>query len=167
MRHNNQNNGMNVLYNKERINRFDHKKFSPGDRIRIRELRIKLRELWLPEKEKEINLWRRKFGINAKGEISDFIHFTRDQKERFFKEAESFIYIIQSEMAKSFRYLSLPKTVESCCEVLGLPDDVKQEDIRKKFRKLVLTCHPDRGGDPNDFIRIYEAYSFLMSKTPV
>ena len=158
------NDGMNVLYDAGRIRRFNYKKFSPEDRIRIRELRVKLRQLWFPEKKKEINLWRRKFGINAKGEISDFVHFSREQKEKFFQEAERFIYIIQSGMIRSFRDAdgSFHKTRESCCEVLGLSSNAQRSEIKKKFRTMVQKCHPDRGGDPGDFIRIYEAYTYLM-----
>lgn len=44
---------------------------------------------------------------------------------------------------------------------LGVPRDASQEDIKKAFRKLAMTHHPDKGGDPAQFQKINEAYSVL------
>lgn len=46
---------------------------------------------------------------------------------------------------------------------LGVPRDASQEDIKKAFRKLAMTHHPDKGGDPNEFQRINEAYEVLSN----
>lgn len=44
---------------------------------------------------------------------------------------------------------------------LGVPRDASQEEIKKAFRKLAMTHHPDKGGDPNEFQKINEAYEVL------
>lgn len=46
-------------------------------------------------------------------------------------------------------------------KTLGISRDASQEDIKKAFRKLAMTHHPDKGGDPAEFQRINEAYSVL------
>ena len=44
---------------------------------------------------------------------------------------------------------------------LGIPRDADQETIKAAFRKLAMKHHPDRGGDPNEFQKINQAYETL------
>lgn len=44
---------------------------------------------------------------------------------------------------------------------LGVPRDADQETIKRAFRKLAMQHHPDKGGDPNEFQKINEAYNVL------
>lgn len=46
-------------------------------------------------------------------------------------------------------------------ELLGVPQDVDAKTLKKKFRKLALKHHPDRGGDENTFKKISVAYEVL------
>lgn len=46
-------------------------------------------------------------------------------------------------------------------DVLGVNKDASQDEIKKKFRKLSLQHHPDRGGDAEKFKEIGEAYETL------
>ena len=49
-------------------------------------------------------------------------------------------------------------------EVLGLDESASLEEIKKKYRKLSLKCHPDKeGGSNEEFIKISEAYEKLNS----
>lgn len=51
-------------------------------------------------------------------------------------------------------------------EILGVPRDATQEDIRKAFRKLALKWHPDRNKSPEaeeKFKEINEAYTALSN----
>ncbi|NVM03854.1 MAG: DnaJ domain-containing protein [Candidatus Helarchaeota archaeon] len=156
-------NGMNVLYDESKIGRFNYKKFSPEDRIRVRELRMEIRGLWLPEREKDIREWRRIVGINAIGELAYFASLSRKQKREFFNQAYRFIDEIKSEMRKEFEniYESFQKTREYCCQILGVKEDSKPGEIKKRYRTLVLVHHPDKGGDPEMFIKVHEAYKYL------
>lgn len=45
--------------------------------------------------------------------------------------------------------------------ILGVPRDADQDTIKKAYRKLAMQHHPDKGGDPNEFQRISEAYDTL------
>lgn len=44
---------------------------------------------------------------------------------------------------------------------LGVPRDADQDTIKKAYRKLAMQHHPDKGGDPNEFQKISEAYDTL------
>ena len=46
---------------------------------------------------------------------------------------------------------------------LGLVDPVKNEDIRKQYRRMAMKHHPDRGGDADKLQRINAAISVLLN----
>lgn len=46
--------------------------------------------------------------------------------------------------------------------ILGLPASAPKDEIKKKYRELVKTHHPDVGGDPAKFMEIQHAYEELM-----
>lgn len=46
-------------------------------------------------------------------------------------------------------------------EVLGVSENASQEEIKKAFKKLAMTHHPDRGGSEQRFKQVNEAYSTL------
>lgn len=51
--------------------------------------------------------------------------------------------------------------MENYYEILGVAKDAGQSEIKKKFRELSKTHHPDKGGDEEMFKKINEAYSVL------
>ncbi|KAG2493478.1 hypothetical protein HYH03_008294 [Edaphochlamys debaryana] len=46
-------------------------------------------------------------------------------------------------------------------EVLGVSKDASADEIKKAHRKLALKMHPDKGGDPDKFKEVNEAYEVL------
>lgn len=46
-------------------------------------------------------------------------------------------------------------------KILGVPEDASPEEIRAAFHKLAHKYHPDKGGDPEKFKEINEAYQVL------
>ena len=46
-------------------------------------------------------------------------------------------------------------------EELGVPKDASPEDIKKAYRSLARTHHPDKGGDAEKFKKVQEAYETL------
>lgn len=51
--------------------------------------------------------------------------------------------------------------VESNYDILGIPETSTKKEIQEAFRKLALQHHSDRGGDPEKFKRIKQAYEDL------
>ncbi|KAG0437479.1 DnaJ like protein [Dictyocoela muelleri] len=47
---------------------------------------------------------------------------------------------------------------------LNVSHGATQAEIEKAYRKLVLTYHPDKGGDYNMFLEIQKSYSFLSDR---
>ena len=50
-------------------------------------------------------------------------------------------------------------------QILGVSYDSNADAIKKKFRKLSKSCHPDRGGDEKKYQQITEAYTVLGDST--
>lgn len=50
-------------------------------------------------------------------------------------------------------------------EILGVNKQATQEDIKKSYRKLAMTHHPDKGGDAELFKEITKAYEVLSDET--
>ena len=49
-------------------------------------------------------------------------------------------------------------------DILGLDKTCSEDELKKAYRKLVLKAHPDKGGDPEEFKSISEAYSVLSDQ---
>lgn len=156
--------GMKVLYDESKIGRFNYKRFSPEDRIRLRKLRIKIAELWLPDKETEIKEWRKKVGINSFGGLKSFADLSREQKQNFFNQAHKFIEEIHTEELKIpvNINMSIEEKQKYYCFILGVNIESKPEEIKKGYRRLVQIHHPDHGGEAEIFIKIKEAYENLV-----
>lgn len=48
--------------------------------------------------------------------------------------------------------------------LLGVSSSASLQEIRKKFRELVMTAHPEKGGDPKTFQKLNKAYSVLSDQ---
>ena len=48
-------------------------------------------------------------------------------------------------------------------DTLGADKKASDQDIKKAYRTLALKQHPDKGGDPEEFKRIQNAYAILAN----
>lgn len=66
-----------------------------------------------------------------------------------------------------FRYVFVDEDpileIENDWKILGLVPPKTKEQIKKKYRKLCLKHHPDKGGNSQDFIKITDSYNTLCS----
>ena len=46
-------------------------------------------------------------------------------------------------------------------EVLGVPQNASQDEIKRVFKKMAMKTHPDKGGDPEKFKEVNAAYEIL------
>ena len=49
-------------------------------------------------------------------------------------------------------------------EILNLTDKSSVEEVKKSYKKLVKTHHPDKGGNPETFKKIQLAYEILSNE---
>jgi len=148
------------------LSRFNYKKFSPEDRLRLRELRKKLARLWYPPMENEIRAWRRRTGINSSQGLKEFSNLSRREKKRFFSDAEVFIRLIENASNTWYRknFPSYEDSLEKAYLTLDLESDASLGVVRKRYYRLVLKSHPDRGGNPEEFIQIINAYRRICTQ---
>jgi len=52
--------------------------------------------------------------------------------------------------------------IREALEVLGLPEMITREEIKRRYRQLARTHHPDRQGESREMERINRAYEQLM-----
>lgn len=62
------------------------------------------------------------------------------------------------------RYLSQEHRAEAL-DTLGLPLDASEACIKRRYKELVQTHHPDKGGDSETFMRIQAAKELLALST--
>ena len=52
-------------------------------------------------------------------------------------------------------------------ELLHVDKNATSEEIKKSYRKLAMKNHPDKGGDPELFQKITEAYEVLSNEEKI
>lgn len=48
-------------------------------------------------------------------------------------------------------------------DILGVSSTATENEIKKAYRKKAVTCHPDKGGDTEEFKKINKAYEILSN----
>ena len=49
-------------------------------------------------------------------------------------------------------------------KVLGIAPNASEDDVKKAYRSLVRTAHPDKGGSAERFQRIQKSYELILQK---
>jgi len=67
---------------------------------------------------------------------------------------------------KEFRDAALNKELPNYYEILGIPKESTQEEIKKKFRELAKKTHPDKTKEDSEeeMIKLNKAYEILSDK---
>ena len=78
--------------------------------------------------------------------------------ESLARMSERGIYDLQVWI-EGMKALPAPSKIPTCFRILGFDDMPTRSDVQSRYKTLVKTVHPDRGGDPQDFIAVKNAYS--------
>jgi DnaJ-class molecular chaperone len=53
------------------------------------------------------------------------------------------------------------KLIYTMYDTLGVPPNASEDDIKRAYRKLAMKHHPDKGGDPDEFKKVQNAFDIL------
>merc|ERR1712217_656157 len=53
---------------------------------------------------------------------------------------------------------------DSAYAILGVSSDATDAEIKKAYRLIAMQCHPDKGGDKEEFQELNNAYERIMDK---
>lgn len=98
------------------------------------------------------------------GEVSASLEAFYFDKKRFYDTKAEEVAELIADFWK--RYDAFTQQSEAY-QVLGLQEGAEWGEVKQRYRSLAMEAHPDRGGDPQAFARIREAYEQLkLQKGP-
>ena len=87
------------------------------------------------------------------------------QEQMFFFDAHLFENITADQVQKLIDQFWLNSASSSeqkhAYDFFGINDDASWSSIKKRYRELSNRYHPDKGGDPEQFMKMQEAYNCL------
>ena len=102
-------------------------------------------------------VWKEFFDLNnsgnskAKYSYSALEKLDKEQMKQVFGE---FWFMVCYRMYQENGLQTMDVQNPELLTYLGLPFDADQAAIRRRFRELCKTCHPDGGGDTKEFIEL-------------
>ena len=89
----------------------------------------------------------------------------REQFEKEQQEIKNFFEKKENERKQQFESeLNSFEDEYDPYKVLNISNNASVDSIKKSYRKLSLIAHPDKGGDPDVFRILTQAYCYLMKK---
>lgn len=89
------------------------------------------------------------------------LHFRRSEIYRAYTFQRELFWLEREAVEKYFRSTPQTDNAKDYYALLGLRKHANEELIKSQFRKMMLTHHPDRGGDHEVFIKIKDAFDIL------
>jgi DnaJ-domain-containing protein 1 len=146
-----------------------------ADSTRLDEMKRKVRKLKHLEVKIRFNgnskvaknlVWERFFDLHgdsdgtARYSINQLVSMSKEEFKSVVDEYLILLYYeLQNKSGNSFsQYQYNPDILAK----LNLPLSADENDVKKRFRELVMKYHPDAGGDANKFIELMENYKKLI-----
>merc|ERR1719421_149549 len=88
---------------------------------------------------------------------------TKDHLEEMNRALDE--YILRQMCFKSEIIDEIARLHENCAyAILGVSADATDAEIKKAYRIIAMQCHPDKGGDKEDFQELNNAYEKIMEQ---
>ena len=121
----------------------------------------KLRDFYFPAYKRELDKKKQEWE-KKKREKERWEEMWRRNQER---ERAWFNDFFENSFNGFLRNLLGGSKVSQCLKTLGLTrEEMNAEKIKAVYREKVKSCHPDQGGDPDEFIKITDAKEYLLSR---
>lgn len=107
--------------------------------------------------------------MNINDKITQFKQRELSEEEQFIKAQEKLREIFrkkQEERRKRFyaEVESFEKGNENPYQILGISMDIDTLSLKKAYKKMAVKHHPDKGGNPEIFKKITQAYIYVLDK---
>lgn len=112
-------------------------------------------------------------GNSQSNDISEeYTHFIEEQKKIIESQQNQIDRLTKlnqrSEVKKVVKKEKKPLTnaekIQVILKLFDLQNSYDEGSLKKSYLKLALTHHPDKGGDPENFKKITQAYHFLLKR---
>merc|ERR1719421_49951 len=88
---------------------------------------------------------------------------TKDHLEEMNRALDE--YILRQMCFKSEIIDEIARLHENCAyAILGVSADATDAEIKKAYRRVAMMCHPDKGGDKEEFQELNNAYEKIMEQ---
>lgn len=132
---------------------------------KLKQLEVKIRFNGNSKAAKDL-VWERFFDLHedsdgtARYSINQLVSMN---KEEFKSVVDEYLILLYYELqCKSGISFSQYQYDPDILAKLNLPLSADENDVKKRFRELVMKYHPDAGGDANKFIELMETYKKLI-----
>merc|ERR1712014_120971 len=107
--------------------------------------------------------WVRELELTAQQAEEEASSIPQEQLEEMNRALDE--YILRQMCFKSEIVDEIARLHEDCAyAILGVSSDATDSEIKKAYRLIAMQCHPDKGGDKEDFQELNNAYEKIMEQ---
>ncbi len=106
---------------------------------------------------------KRNLAVDYANKMIDDLGFTVDENENEFSDWNLKDEEENVDIHLWLKLVILGEKSSSEYDVLGVKSTDSMEDIKSAYRKLAIKYHPDKGGDPEKFQEIHDAYERIVN----
>lgn len=107
--------------------------------------------------------------MNVNDRIQQFQQRELTEEEQFQKAQEKLREVFRKKQEERRRRFyaeieSFEKGQENPYHILGITMDIDQPTLKRAYKKMAIQYHPDKGGNPDIFKKITQAYIYVLDK---
>lgn len=124
--------------------------------LRVQSITLELTPIGVSLSEALVNTNDQQTALNQ-GSLGALADFYLDREQLFAADKAR----VQAWLDSFWQRYRDPSDVELAFQTLDLRPDDNWQAVQQRYRRLALQCHPDKGGDPERFSAVREAYETL------